>query len=204
MPDDFNEIFTVEELEPWLLPYVPKSGQIALDIGANHGAWSRFLATRFNEVHAFEPQMLDGHEGLPENVRLYNAAIGRVTGDAKIYLYERSWHASAFPGEDENSDRGPSVGSITVPCFAVDDLEYTDKPVEFIKIDVEGLEEEVIRGAWKLLAKRKPTLLIEIHNAGVGRYIETKLPEAGYEITNIPHPHLGAGPEHRWIFAQYR
>jgi hypothetical protein len=127
-----------------------------------------------------------------------------VTGEAKIYLYERSWHASVFPGEDENSDRGAVIGVISVPMFALDDLEYLSVPIEFIKIDVEGLEEDVIRGAHKLLSKRKPTLLIEVHNAGVGQYLETKLPEYGYEITKIPHPHLGAGPEHRWIFAQAR
>ena len=195
--------FTVADLEPWLLDYVPESGQLALDVGANQGAWTRHLTARFDEVHAFEPQALEGLSSLPENAKHVRVIVGATAGPlVELYLYERSWHASVFPGEDENSDRGATVGSITVPQVSLDSLSYAHKADEFINVDVEGYEVDVIRGAENLLQRRKPKLLIEIHNRGNGEWLEETLPIVGYELTRIPHPHLGAGPEHRWLYAE--
>jgi len=40
---------------------------------------------------------------------------------------------------------------------------------DFIKIDVEGAEEFVLRGAENLLQKKKPLLMIEVHSPGIGK-----------------------------------
>ena len=41
--------------EPWLDPWVPRSGRVFIDVGANVGTWTRWLAPYFEHGHAVEP-----------------------------------------------------------------------------------------------------------------------------------------------------
>ena len=42
-------------LEYWLELWVPRGGRVFADVGANVGTWTRWLAPRFQHVHAIEP-----------------------------------------------------------------------------------------------------------------------------------------------------
>src|SRR6185295_11356708 len=60
-------------------------------------------------------------------------------------------------------------GALEVPVRRLDDLdELLDPPVDLLKIDVEGYEGPVLRGAEKLLARARPALFVEIHPELIG------------------------------------
>jgi Methyltransferase FkbM domain len=88
-----------------------------------------------------------------------------------------------------------------VPLLTVDALGYDRRSVDFIKIDVEGYEMEVIRGGTATIANSHPNLLIEVHSVKAGGWIEDWLRSRGYEPVSIPHPYPEALPPHRWIHA---
>lgn len=202
-----STIQNIEDLEPWLLDYVPESGRTALDVGANMGAFSRFLAKRFEQVIAFEPQPNITVE-LPTNVVLNNVAVGDEVGELELHLYRANVHASGGSVGDAvaNDDRGLPVGSITVPITTLDawaPFEVTDGAahIDFIKIDVEGMEVAVIRGALDLLMDHKPILLIECHAIEHRDTLEKSLELMEYDLVRIPHPSPSVGPGHSWLYA---
>jgi FkbM family methyltransferase len=149
---------------------------VALDVGANLG-WYSVLLSRLSEpgarIFAFEPD--------PESYRLLsrnlhaNGAAGRVTGfniglgeskgTGQLHRY-RSSNNGRHTLLDGNSDGG------TVPVF-VDTLQsfwesqqLGDRPLRFLKVDVEGFEYFVLRGAGPLL-RRCACLLLEYSPASL-------------------------------------
>lgn len=196
-PPRDQQLYHLKDVEPWLLDYIPSGGNLALDIGANNGTWSRYLADRFRSVHAFEPQPLQQLRNLsPENVRLFEVAVGDSVSDIELFLYPESWHAST------NASREGALSNTYVPQVTLDSLGYRGRHVDFIKIDVEGYEVEVLSGAQGTILASLPRMIIEIHNKETGATLECYLPDLGYpKLQSVAHPNVNAGPEHRWLLA---
>lgn len=133
------------------------STRVAVDVGAHVGYWTRRLAQDFASVYAFEA-VEEHYNCLTANVPADNAvlnhcAIGAAHGIARI---ERSIANSGMSRVTDN-------GSISVTMHALDDFHIMN--VDLIKIDVEGYELEVLKGATATLLREKPVLFIEILNA---------------------------------------
>jgi FkbM family methyltransferase len=153
-------------------------GDTAIDVGANIGAYTLALAHmvgRSGEVIAFEPvpaleQALRDAIRMNElnNVRLVRAAVGSRPGIADLHSFDEPANrgvASLAPA----SARGRSI---PVEVTTLD--EAVDQPVSFLKIDVEGFETEVLRGAERLLAA--PSLrAILVEFLGSDRVIRAEL-----------------------------
>ena len=79
-----------------------------------------------------------------------------------------------------------AVGSVRVPCVTLDDLwEGAGRPwVSFAKIDVEGAEDDVLRGALGMIAACRPTLIVEVHGQQRVSHLVALLP--GYEGEAVP------------------
>jgi methyltransferase, FkbM family len=142
---------------------------VAVDIGAHCGLWSMWLVKHFGQVHAFEPVPL--HRELfwrnvkAENVALHAMALGETedaitmqvpletTGNAHIAI------AGQHPGTHgvEHPERFYEVPN--VPLRRLDSLGIVG--VDFLKIDVEGVERAVIAGAEKTIRRDKPIIVIE-------------------------------------------
>ncbi len=139
---------------------VPEPGALALDVGANLG-WYTLVLDRLTggrlEVHAFEPDP-DNRALLARNLDLNDAARVTVSalalsdqvGEARLNRYRainRGKH-SLLPLEG-------AVDSVPVQVGTLDDyLEAAglgDRPLWLLKLDVEGLEPAVIRGAARTL-----------------------------------------------------
>lgn len=147
-----------------------KKGQSFLDIGANIG-WFSLLAAEIvgkqGSVIAFEPRpdlfnyfLKSIHDSnLYENIEAHNTALGDVRGYMTMSAIDRH-----NPGNSSFStihDESKQCWNVRVNLL--DDI-LQDRPVDFIKIDVEGAEPLVFKGASKTLAKEeKPIIMSEIH-----------------------------------------
>lgn len=197
----------MSEVEAWLTEHLPKRGRLALDIGANVGNWTLVLAQSCDEVHAFEPNpqalpILRGFTTTRQNVRLFDAAVGVEVGDVDLHLYGSSAWASVYRESELDAWRdGEPSETIRVPMVSLDALCYERRPVDFVKIDVEGAERDVLTGAAGMIVARHPALLVEIHTAANREWTLDFLGMHGYQPELIPHPNPNVPDGHCWIVA---
>ncbi len=138
-----------------------KSRRRAIDAGAHVGFWSAPLAAAFAHVEAFEPQALVREcflANVPEsNVRLHAAGLYAGGGSANCNIIAPNSGMSYLSMD----------GAGETPLHALDEWHWDD--VDFIKIDVEGLELAVLQGARDTLIRCRPLLLVE-HGQQCRRY----------------------------------
>lgn len=137
------------------------AGGTAVDVGGWYGPWSRRLARRADRVVAIEPvphlaRVLASTT--PPHVDVVNAAAtDHDGGTAHLWLP---------PGDRGNRGVSSLVRrdihsrSIPVPCVRIDSLGLTG--VTLIKIDVDGSELDVLRGAEEILVRDRPALFVEL------------------------------------------
>ncbi|WP_405917207.1 FkbM family methyltransferase [Streptomyces sp. NBC_00728] len=157
----------------------------AVDVGGWYGPWTRRLAPLARRVVTVEPvphlaRLLSS--AAPDNVRVIRAAASDHRGTALLWL----------PADDAG-DRGVSslvrrdihARALEVPCLTLDSLGLSD--VGFVKIDVDGNEPAVLRGARDLLARDRPALFIELESRiqPVAPVVE-RLAEQGYTGWVLP------------------
>ncbi len=177
-----------------LFHLIPESGSLALDIGANQGFWSRELTGRFGIVDAYEPQA--GLTDAP-GATVRNVAVGARRGTATMRLYRDSEHATMVPRAD-HPGYGPMIRTLPVAMVALDDI-YDGTDIDFLKVDVEGAEVEVLKGARKILATGHPEWIIEIH--GLPSRAKVLELTSNYTRDIIKNPIPGADPDYCWIHA---
>lgn len=134
----------------------------AVDVGANKGTYTWFLAHLCRHVYAYEPNpamrwMLT--RSTPRNVTVFPRALSDRTGEAVLRIPRRGERFANNIGTLRPVDMG-NCESLSVPTTRLDDDGLVD--VGFLKIDVEGHEQEVLRGARELIARDRPVLLVEI------------------------------------------
>lgn len=205
----------IRQWEPWLLPYIPQDGDIALDVGAAKGDWALDLSERFQMVMAFEPhaqafrdlQARIADDAHPEAyVSLFNFAIADGVGQRPMFLHEHSDHTSFFEPEQLQALQSPETGEVfmarTVTLDSViRDTGLENHKVDFVKIDTEGAEVLVLRGAEQLIKEHHPTFLIEVHSAENKEAIPNFFMAAGYDkLEVIPHPDTNQ-KYHGWFYA---
>ena len=146
----------------WLKENSLKKGDIVIDCGANIGFTGLFFAKCVGEqgkVLGFEALPANAdiarkniHLNQVNNFEIRNQAVGSHHGTVEVHNYP-------------NGSVGKTEGSktINVPVVTLDGAFVSEKPT-FLKIDVEGYEIEVLKGATEIL-KTKPKLEIEIHCA---------------------------------------
>lgn len=128
-----------------------KERRTAVDVGGHIGLWSFNLANWFDNVRAFEP--VAEHRACFEanvpydNVELHAIALGDQPGSVSMST------------EDGSSGNTTVAGAGDIPMMTLDSvgLSYVD----FIKIDCEGYEEKVLRGAVKTIERWRPVICVE-------------------------------------------
>ena len=150
------------------LAHIPANG-VFLDVGAYFGWYALNVARERPRarVIAFEPvpssqALLEENRArnrLP-NVRLARSAVGAAVGEAEMELPPSANGGSAhFAAGDGVAER------TRVPVTTLDAAveEQSLLRVDFVKIDVEGAEMEVLRGAAETLRRHRPRLLVELN-----------------------------------------
>jgi FkbM family methyltransferase len=169
-----------ENYESALIERVLRSGMTVIDVGANHGMFSleaAHLIGATGRVHAFEPTP-GTRELLLNNlaanalstVTVFPSALGEMPGTARLRVHNEMSALNTLATMDVTWNRQKLVADqiIDVPVTTLDAhaVEHGLDRIDFLKIDVEGFELRVIRGAAKLLKeKRVDLVLLEIGDA---------------------------------------
>jgi FkbM family methyltransferase len=134
-------------------------GGTMVDIGGWYGPWTRRLVRRASQVVVIEPTPLHEVLGrtLPPEVVVVGAAASDHPGEAEIWLPSPD---GAPRGVSSLHRRDIHSVSIKVPLMTVDSLRLRN--VTFMKIDVDGHEVPVLRGAAGTIGRDRPRLLIEV------------------------------------------
>ncbi|MAS04771.1 MAG: hypothetical protein CL534_08780 [Ahrensia sp.] len=150
-----------------------KDGQSVLDIGANYGHFTLAAAKAVGpngNVVSFEPNpkayaRLLVHLDLNRLswVTAKNAGLSDRAGRMKLSIPQVNSGEATF-----GLTRYEDVSTIDVPVYTVDEF-LGDKKFDFIKIDVEGFEMHVLRGAKRIIERDRPLILTEV----VGRHLES-------------------------------
>ena len=161
------------EPELRLLPFLVPPGCTAIDVGANKGIYTLALSALAGQVHAFEPNPLMVArlgKGLPANVRLHHLALSDRAGKATLAVPRTSKGRLGHVGGSLRADKaGTNTEKFSVQSERLDTFDIHG--LGFIKIDVEGFEEQVLAGATGTLARERPVIQIELEERHTGRGI---------------------------------
>ena len=154
------------EAEVELFKQICKESDIVVEVGANIGTHTMALSGMVGKngrIYAFEPQRivfqtLCANMALNciENVECFQMAVSCDDGFVQIPDIRYDLQGN-FGGV--NIKQFEKTG-VKTPMVALDNFLYIPR-LKFLKIDVEGMEHEVIRGATKLIKEYKPVLYVE-------------------------------------------
>ena len=173
------------EREIDLLPILVPRGREAVDVGANIGAYSYALSSLASQVHAFEPVPELAafiSRVLPANVVVKNLAVSDTLCVLDLFVPIKAGREDTTAASVITSAANTAGVHYQVQTTTLNSL--SDHDVGFVKIDVEGHEMNVLRGADELIAKRRPTLLVEAedrHRANAVQDVFTFLLNRNYE-----------------------
>ena len=183
-----NSRFFTDEPEYDILPDLISPGDWVLDIGANVGHYTcRFseLVGPAGRVLAFEPIpntfcLLSSNARFFKfsNVSLFSLAISRTLDVVGMSVPKfdsglNNYYQAHITDADE--------ANYSILTFPIDCLNIEHK-VSLVKIDAEGHEDSVLEGMMALLAKHRPTLIIET----VSEQTEARLSGLGYHSEKLP------------------
>lgn len=135
-----------------------KRRRTALDIGANVGLWTMDLVNDFTHVHSFEP-VLDFQQCLTKNTKksnytLHRVALGETESEIDMVITpENTGHSHV------NTE---SFGKGTIPMHLLDSYNFNE--VDLIKVDCEGYEVPILKGAKETILRNRPILIVEQQN----------------------------------------
>jgi len=176
-----------ERNEQDFMRLVVRTGSHVVDIGAHIGFHTRFLAGLVGTdgfVTAFEPLAEHvaelardiAHEELQQRVRIVPAAVADVSGTRTMIVAAPGLApANACFCDDEPLVSDGYTVMRQVPVVTLDD--EVGRPVAFLKIDAEGAEALVLRGARRLLTDHHPVVLADLH-PHLMKHLDLTAPEA--------------------------
>lgn len=170
-------------------------GKDIIDVGANNGSFSidfSHLVGDEGKVHSFEPQRIIYYQlcgnvfmnGI-DNVYCYNNAVGDTHEDVKIE--KPNYYNDGFVNFGDVKVQNSLQDNFEyVKCTTLDSFDFKD--VVFIKIDVQGYEPYVLRGAVETIKKHRPYLYVEFEEDLLIKYnsseylLKKQIEDMGYII----------------------
>ncbi|PFO80408.1 MULTISPECIES: FkbM family methyltransferase [Bacillus cereus group] len=153
-----NHDYYEKELLEYFKEYMPTNG-IVYDIGANIGNHTLYFSHALNpkKIYSFEPakelfEVLEFNVQVNKlkNVEVFNCAVGKESGEKLLTYNPQNTGASNI-----SLDGDEVVRSVTLDKLKI------EKP-DFVKIDVEGFEYDVIQGMQNILKVSSPVLWVEV------------------------------------------
>lgn len=160
-----------------------KPDHIVFDVGANIGCTSILFAGKARQVYSFEPSpstfgyleenIRSSHLG---NVIATNIALGKENGQHEL-VFAVNNRSGAFVSERATASDGHQVEWIHV--MKGDEFVRTigNPHVDFLKIDVEGFEKQVIEGLAETISRDKPVVVLELNHWCLNVFQRTSVPD---------------------------
>ena len=171
-----NNYYEKQILENWLEDI--KESKCIFDIGANLGNHSLFWAKNVSEarIYAFEPY-LTNYEMLIKNVLSNNlfdriVTIPKAVGSSNGFVGVKNFDPNNLGStsfEYTDKDKGLKTEVLSVDSFIGSKINCK---VDFIKIDTEGFELEVLSGMQNTISTDYPTIWVEVSEQTVNKVIE--------------------------------
>lgn len=178
-----------DAIEPDLSPLtetIVQPGDVFIDIGANTGIYSLSAAKRVGPqgvVVSVEPNIHIGswlqrsiEANQFANVRVRSCAVSSEVGIAQLFLNYGKPNSFSLKSHDTNA------GSVSVSTITLDELVARERltKVDFVKIDAEGAERDILEGGAATIDRYRPIILVEISIEDFER-----LP-GGYQRLSLP------------------
>jgi len=169
-----------------------REGDGVIDVGANLGIYTVMCCGLGARVWAFEPSSL-ARDALATNVRL-NAAESRVRiyttalGAAESRMGLTTGLDGANHLVDLAQDGSPAEEIEVSMLDSIMEREgqwFCSKPLSLVKVDVEGFDEEVLRGAAATITAQKPVIIVESWAGGTS--VRSLLATWGYRVYRYDH-----------------
>jgi FkbM family methyltransferase len=172
--DHYGNFEYQKEQRDYSLSFVKKLG-LALDIGGNIGFWSKDLSKKFEKVVAFEPH--------PENIECYKrnmesfnnwtleeiALSNKHQKDAVLFQSpDESGNVSLLAhgvqyGNSQRTLKESALKKLTTDVRVLDDyVDKFDRNVDFIKVDCQEHEKEIVLGGLELMSKNNAVIVLEL------------------------------------------
>jgi FkbM family methyltransferase len=165
-------IFEREELDTlmgFLKPFYPefKAG-VCLDIGANIGNHSVFFSQFFEKIHSFEPerrtyQVLKLNAQLKSNIETHEYGFAEKPKTARLSISSTNVGEASVLSDWKSNAVGADAYEIELK--SLDGVADQFDRVVFVKIDVEGLELNVLQGGEEFIRSRLPIIVFEQHKS---------------------------------------
>jgi FkbM family methyltransferase len=178
-----------------------RPGDVCLAIGGWRGFYAGVMALAgAKRVFIFEPlpanctqirKLIDLNPQLP--LTLFEAAVGETSGPAEFCVMPMSSMGKLASSPFQRDVAGNRLMAVDV--VSLDELLAAGKiePPNVVKIDVEGAEAFILRGAERLIAKYQPRIFLEAHSSDLARECSGFLAGHGYQIHRI-EPDLATPP----------
>lgn len=178
--------------EPWLLEdvYNRELDGVAVDVGAhygNHTLWFRLVCgldvVAFEPIFQYELRYNLELNGLLDSVVVHDVALGDsydVASDAGDRVITE--YPSHDPGANGRWEGRVELGHGSIRVRPLDSFAFLGK-VALLKVDVEGMDAKVLRGAAGTIGHHKPVVYVEVKDDEAHRKVASVLEPLGYEQT---------------------
>jgi FkbM family methyltransferase len=150
--------------ERLLLSRLCDRAKCSVDVGANLGILTHYLARYSRHVYAYEPNPQLASQlrrAFDSRVTVLEAALSDTSGSTVLKMpYYRGVEMHGLASIAQDFKDADYVKEFTVPVRRLDDEGLND--VGFLKIDVEQNEEKVLRGAMTFICRQRPNMLLEV------------------------------------------
>lgn len=146
-----------------------KPDDVVADIGANIGLTALLFSSLARKVYAFEPSLStyrilseNLHRAKTNNVEAINLGLGHKA-EALSITFARNNRSGGYISDKIRPETGHVTEEIKIDTIDHYFKSRSDCPT-FLKIDVEGFEQNVIKGGGRFLAKHTPTAVMEMNH----------------------------------------
>ena len=163
-------------------------GGVVVDVGSNLGNHAVYLSTLFSKVVAFEPnpavyKLLEANVLLNRRANIVTADFGLADRNGELEFFENqdgNLGGSGFLAPQSSGRYRTSRLKVRIGDEALAELMGPGEKVELMKIDVEGFEEQVLKGLRGTIALHSPLVLFECGDAAQAKNVSSLLRDAGY------------------------
>lgn len=205
-PHLFALLATVNQiinLDQYKILTLIKDGSNIIDVGCNIGIFSLFANKTFpnSNIYSFEPNNITFKilkrtidiNNLNNNINIFNCALGDKEGNKKLRISKDALASGSAIADSQIvseknyfSSESVNVNITTIDKFVID---KNIKKVDFIKIDSEGYEKNILLGAKNTIQKFNPTIVCSAYHlkddkTEIPDLIKSLFKDYGFEIEN--------------------